>query len=433
MEMYFCVRIVLTMLAVCSNVCTAVRSTDEPSMAVVVEPGTYQAQCGDIEVPTAVTLRMDTPERKDVHSEEHVLSDDPAGSFAGGTFLDLTCGPVDRYTRLPYAIIPESVKVHSEKAGGILYKEEMDYMLDHDWGGISRVSTSSIPKGAKVYIDYAVTDERLDIVQISQTGELAVKKGISAPVCPALPDADNGWKALDSIYVTHRTTVIEPSNIYPMPAKNASWRDYINVSGGNYLNHTKSLLHEGKPVTIVCWGDSVTQGCSPSVHSKCYVELFRASLKDAYPNSEINLRNAGIGGTTTDSRRDGYDEEVLSYNPDLITVEFVNDVHMPEKIASNWSEFIERARQSNPNVEFILLTPHFMTHSWNANFEKAAAAMRQAAVDNQVALGDTAHIWANLRSLGIPYETLLANGINHPNDLGHEFFAATLMELLASD
>ena len=57
--------------------------------------------------------------------------------------------------------------------------------------------------------------------------------------------------------------------------------------------------------------------------------------------------------------------------------------------------------------------------------------MQEAAKENRAALGDTANIWAHLRSVGIAYETLLANGINHPNDLGHEFFAECLMRLMS--
>jgi lysophospholipase L1-like esterase len=65
-----------------------------------------------------------------------------------------------------------------------------------------------------------------------------------------------------------------------------------------------------------------------------------------------------------------------------------------------------------------------------ASFNVSVEAMRTAAADNKVALADVSHIWANLSSVGIAYETLLANGLNHPNDLGHEFFAASVMELL---
>ena len=35
--------------------------------------------------------------------------------------------------------------------------------------------------------------------------------------------------------------------------------------------------------------------------------------------------------------------------------------------------------------------------------------------------------WEQLEFQGIPYETLLKNGINHPDDRGHRIFAEELM------
>jgi len=103
----------------------------------------------------------------------------------------------------------------------------------------------------------------------------------------------------------------------------------------------------------------------------------------------------------------------------------------PEKIKANYAEFTAKARQKNPKVEFIIITPHYMLSEWMSNYEKSIPAMRVAAEDNKAALADATNVWANLYKIGIPYEIILANGINHPNDLGHEFFMACLMELLA--
>ena len=83
-------------------------------------------------------------------------------------------------------------------------------------------------------------------------------------------------------------------------------------------------------------------------------------------------------------------QEVLAYSPDLITVEFVNDVNMPvERILENWHEFIRLARDYNSDVEFILLTPTYMLREWMGNFDSAIAAMRRVAQDAG-ALHDTA-------------------------------------------
>jgi lysophospholipase L1-like esterase len=385
-----------------------------------------------VKVPLAVEIPVAPADRVIVTSEEQVLSEEQPRMYIGGTTLAKTLGPVDTGTRLPMAIIPESVRVHSTPDGGTVYGEGKDYSLEHYWGGMSRIEGGRIAKGQKVYIDYEVYLQRIDAVQVSPAGGVTVKKGKAVPVCPEIPAPDEGCAVLANIYIPYQTTAITAENIYPLPAEDVTWRDFIKVSGRRYLKKTLSLLKAGKPVTIICWGDSVTTGGSSSTPGKCYVELFRARLKAAYPHSEITLINAGIGGSSTESRRDGFQKEVLDYKPDLITVEFVNDVGMaPEKIEANWTEFIARARQALPEVEFILLTPHFMQPDWMGNFQNSVPAMRRVAAERKVALGDTANIWASLRGLGIPYETLEANAINHPNDLGHEFFTATLMKLMS--
>lgn len=411
----------------------SVRPADKPGMRVVVDAGDYIIRGRRVVIANMAEVPVYGPNKVFVSGEEQVLTEDKSQSFAGGTSLKKTLGPVDTGTRLLYAISPASVKVSSAARGGTVYEEGKDYFLDHDWGGMSRIDSGSIPKGAKVYIDYTVSLERIDAVQVSEDGAVSVKQGKPEPVCPVAPTPDHGCTVLATIYVPYRCKAITADSIRPMPAKDITWREFTKVSGRENLAHTLGLLKDHKPVSVVCWGDSVTAGGSPSSHDKCYVELLRAALKSTFPKSEITLTNAGIGGSSTESRRDGYEKEVLSCNPDLITVEFVNDVGLgADRIKANWAEFIARAREKNPDVEFILITPHQITPAWMGNFNTSVDAMRQAAVDNKVVLADAANIWANLRVVGIPYETLLANGLNHPNDLGHEFFAVSIMELLRS-
>jgi lysophospholipase L1-like esterase len=412
----------IPILLLCSAVNAAVLPLDKPSMAVKVEAGKYVVRGKTIEVEHDVELSIEPPERVVVKGEEIVLTDEKPQVWHLGTALKKTLGPVDTGTRLPKAIVPESVKVYAD---GTVYEEGKDYFLDHDWGGLCRLEGGSIPKDSKVMVDYEVYLQRVDAVQV-QGGVASIKKGEFAPICPDIPQA-----GIANVYVPFRTTAITAGNICPMPSKDISWMDFVKVSGGEYLSNTLHMLKAGEPVTVVCWGDSVTCGGSAVPYERSYVELFRARLKAAYPNASITLTNAGIGGSNTDSRRDGFEKEVLALSPDLITVEFVNDAGMSsEKIRTNWDEFIARARAENPKVEFILITPHFVMPEWMGNFDKSIAAMRQAASDNKVALADTTYIWENLRSLGIPYETLEANGINHPNNLGHEFFAECLMRLM---
>jgi len=57
------------------------------------------------------------------------------------------------------------------------------------------------------------------------------------------------------------------------------------------------------------------------------------------------------------------------------------------------------------------------------------AGLRQFAAKHNVALADASLRWGHLAKEGIPYETLLVNALNHPDDHGHRLFALSLMEL----
>jgi len=401
-------------------------------MAVRVEAGDYTVAGRTVSVSDDAVLAVDPPDTSAVVAERHILSDETPGSYKGGTSLALTLGPVDKNTRLPYVIVPDSVRVYSAGEPTVVYSENTDYTLGHIWGGMSRVPSGRIPDQCPVLVDYEVYLQRMDTVQISSDGKAAIKKGLPVPVCPQAPGPDDGYTAIANLYIPYRAVEITQDSIYPLPQTDTSWRDCITVSGTERVRRVVSSLKSGDRVTVVCWGDSVTVGASASSPEKSYVGLLRSRLQAAYPKAQIDVINAGIGGSNTDSRRDGYNEEVLSHNPDLITVEFVNDLgKTPDQIKANYAEFITQARRRNPEVEFIILTPHFVMPDWMGNYANSVAAMRRAATDNNVALGDAGRIWESLRKLGIPYEALLANAINHPNGLGHEFYADTLMAVLA--
>lgn len=422
--------ITLALVALCASAsCAAVLPLDRPGMGVRVEAGKYVVRGKTIEVRAAVELAVEPASRVAATNEPHVLGDEPPATWHLGTALKHTLGPVDKGTRMPFALDPDSVRVHAD---GKVYREGTDYFLDRDWGGMSRLPDGSIAAGQKVMVDYAAYLERVDVVQVSKEGAVSVKTGKPVPVCARAPRPDPGCAALANVYVPYRTAKIEAGNIYPMPEKDLTWRSFVKASGREHLANTLGLLKAGRRVTVVCWGDSVTAGGSASSPEKTYVELFRKRLAKAWPNAEINLINAGIGGSSTDSRRAGFEKEVLDLNPDLITVEFVNDLGLPaERIAANYAEFIGRARARNPNIEFIVITPASILPAWMGNFPVFIPAVRKAAADNRVALADASNIWENLRAVGIPYMTLNANAINHPDDLGHEFFAACLMRLMS--
>jgi hypothetical protein len=54
--------------------------------------------------------------------------------------------------------------------------------------------------------------------------------------------------------------------------------------------------------------------------------------------------------------------------------------------------------------------------------------LREVSRKDHLALADAAARWQHLWKEGIPYITLLNNGINHPDDRGHQIFVEELMK-----
>jgi hypothetical protein len=98
----------------------------------------------------------------------------------------------------------------------------------------------------------------------------------------------------------------------------------------------------------------------------------------------------------------------------------------PSRIRENYEALIDRIRESGSEV--LLLTPHFTRWSpMSVQFQEAAQVLRSVAREKEVALGDVAASWDAMSRVGIPFETLLANGINHPDNRGHRIYADTLL------
>jgi beta-glucosidase/6-phospho-beta-glucosidase/beta-galactosidase len=124
---------------------------------------------------------------------------------------------------------------------------------------------------------------------------------------------------------------------------------------------------------------------------------------------------------------------VLDFHPDLVTIEFVNDMGAPEAgVKARYAEIFQKVRAAG--AEPLLITPHFTMTQWmdrqhprGKESRPTVALLRKIAAENQVGLADTSNRWAHLDEEGIPYVTLLHNGINHPDNRGHEMFVKDLL------
>lgn len=124
---------------------------------------------------------------------------------------------------------------------------------------------------------------------------------------------------------------------------------------------------------IVCLGDSVTQGCFEIVKNSSgewelviepessYVSLLSAMLKTAFPEKNIEVINAGISGESTAEALNRLEKDVISENPDIVTVCLgLNDSGRRDTAlyCANLSEIFGRVSQTG--AKLIFLTPNML-------------------------------------------------------------------------
>ncbi len=206
------------------------------------------------------------------------------------------------------------------------------------------------------------------------------------------------------------------------------------------------------PVTIVCIGDSVTQGCfeceySPEIgyFGSCeYEHSFAAHLRNFLlllcPAAQINLINAGIGGDSAPGGLGRFDRDVAPFHPDLVIIGFaLNDSGRgPAGIPAYKEALAGLVEKTHAlGAECILLTPNAMNDRvspylknetmiaaarsfMNVDLELYVTALREVAASYDVPVCDVYAKWQTWQKAGVNVTELLANKLNHPvRDLHH--------------
>ena len=94
------------------------------------------------------------------------------------------------------------------------------------------------------------------------------------------------------------------------------------------------IAEEKEDYRIVFIGGSLTQGGSGS-----WIAEVKKMFAEKFPDKNIVCYNAGVGGTTSVLGAVRYKEDVLSYDPDLVFVEFsVNDYYLDETDSKMYME-----------------------------------------------------------------------------------------------
>lgn len=380
------------------------------------------------EVAPAPTVR--------VEGEQGRLSADEPHMWARGTKLRQiqTLGP-GRGTPAQGAVDIGSIVVRHD---GRVLEVGKDYVVHPVSGSLGIGPKASVAPNSPIMTDYTYSLRRLDSKIKKEDGSVEIRAGEPALTVPQPPALKLGEVRLANLFVDYGS---DGTNADVYPVQEAADQAVTATTPGR-IPRTLEKIASGKPVKIVCWGDSVTVGGDASSPEYRYSAVFARRLAAKYPGKPIEVETIAVGGSHSRQwlwpekypGREGCDwQRIVEAKPDLVTLEFVNDAGLSgETFEQVYAEILARVKALG--AELILISPHF-TKPEMMGFKTLreperrpyVLALRDYAKKHNLALADASARWEHLWKEGLPYVTLLRNGINHPDDRGHALFADELM------
>lgn len=407
--------------------------------SVAVGPGLVRFGERAIQVNTEVRLDVPPPQVIQVTDEGHlglpIFNLNTGGWLKGARLRAL----ITQECTAAGNLFPESVVVRSED--GQRFVLGQDFAMDGFWATLGRLQGGRIEPDQKVLISYRYSPNRLDSIVLKESGRVRLLIGEAGLSSILPPRPEEGDVVVANIWVPGRSDELSEDNLFPIEGLPDL---VVEPTAERLLPETLAKLRAGQEVTIVAWGDSVTAGggVGPD-RSLWYQYRFRDRLAERFPKAQIRMLTAAWGGATSRMYMDAssggahdFQRDVLDPRPDLVTIEFVNDAYLDEEqTQTHYTEIMQRL--NGIGAEVILITPHLVRPDWmgvkslkfDVDPRPYVKGLRRFAAEHNVALADASLRWCRLWRQGIPYVTLEANSINHPDVRGMDIFVEALMSV----
>lgn len=209
-----------------------------------------------------------------------------------------------------------------------------------------------------------------------------------------------------------------------------------------------------KYALIAITGDSITDcgrtrpiGARTTGIGNGYAYFIDAAISALYPEQKIWVENTGIGGNNSRQLRERFDEDVLSRNPDVVTIMIgINNVWLHFGLGSYFEENLTSYTRENyeadlremiektikTNAKPVLLTPYFLEPNREDEMRKMcdefADTVRRLAKEYGTYLCDIQKRFDEYMSKENAY--IISNDRVHPNATGHYIIADELLKVL---
>ncbi|MBC7997527.1 MAG: hypothetical protein IAF58_06275 [Leptolyngbya sp.] len=357
--------------------------------------------------------------------------------YAGAAVAILSNCLANRHARLATSFVVVDGSITLKAAPESANANIANCSINQSCGVIT--NSEGIPgKDAGILADYSVHQNRVDTVVVQNDGTVALIQGTSVNWAPLPPTVPADVYPILNVY-SSSTKLFSAADIVPI-VSNQPYQISKTLVRNNKTALTSFLkkVSSGQPVKIKFWGDSITLGAGTSVDSASFVNRVVKGLQKRYPNSQITASNLGVGGGTTLVRYKQFTSEVLADKPDLVVVEFLNDMLVPPAMVKTiYATLIEQAKEAGTDILFC--APHLPLDSFiKANDGKGGGSapytrfLRNLAQQNLgvIALADVAAWSENLAKKGLKPESFVVDGI-HPSDAGHAAYADVILQTLS--
>ncbi|MCE5197682.1 MAG: GDSL-type esterase/lipase family protein [Armatimonadota bacterium] len=344
---------------------------------------------------------------------------------------------------VPGAVKADSLRLKASPDGPAFILGK-DYQVDADWGSAGRLNGGAIGPDTTVWFDYTYTMSRIDSIIMDDAGVVRIVQGDDAVLNVKVPPIPKGEHRLANIWIPGYLTSLSQDFIYPIVESKFQASTGSALAVRKFIPNTWRKIKNGEEVTILAWGDSVTEGDYLQNTACRWQEKFIDKLRSEFPKAKINLITEAWGGRSTGSylaepagSPRNFKDKILDRQPDLVISEFVNDVvGYPTQESTDKMYSTIRDMFKEKGIEWIIMTPHYDTWQHQPSFGDRVQkdtrphieALRNFARNNNIALVDVSKRWDHLALEGIPYPTLLLNGINHPCPQGLELYVNALMD-----
>jgi lysophospholipase L1-like esterase len=197
------------------------------------------------------------------------------------------------------------------------------------------------------------------------------------------------------------------------------------------LPHVAGKLAAGKPVVIVAFGSSSTQGYGSSSPEFNYPNRLAAQLHRTYPSADITVLNHGVGGEDAPEMIKRLQTSVIDAKPDLVIWQVGTNAVLRNLDPSETADMVEDgvARIQAAGADLVLVDPQYSPRVT----EHAESASKMVKLLNKVA--ELRHVgifprfevmrqWHDQQALPID-SFVIADGL-HMNDWGYACFAQLL-------